>query len=32
MQIQLLNQNLNDEFGNEVYFNEAITTLTKSNK
>jgi hypothetical protein len=30
MQIQLLNQKLNEEFGDEAYFNEAITTLTKS--
>ena len=32
MQIQLLNQKLNEQFGEEPYFNEAIKILAKSNK
>lgn len=32
MQIQLLNQKLNEQFGKEPFFNEAIKILAKSNK
>ena len=32
MQIQLLNQKLSEQFGEEPYFNEAIKILAKSNK
>lgn len=32
MQIQLLNQKLNEQFGDEPYFNEAIKILAKGNK
>jgi transcriptional regulator with XRE-family HTH domain len=31
MQIQLLNQKMNEQFGEEPYFNEAIKILAKSN-
>jgi hypothetical protein len=32
MQIQLLNQRLNEQFGDEPYFNEAIYKLVKNKK
>lgn len=32
MQIQLLNQKLNKQFGEEPYFNKEIKILAKSNK
>jgi hypothetical protein len=31
-EIQLLNQKLNKQFGDEPYFNETIKILSKSNK
>ena len=32
MQIQLLNQRIDEHFGNEPFFNEAINKLAKTNK
>ncbi len=32
IQIQYLNQKLNEQFGDEPYFNEAIKMLAKNNK